>query len=113
MNAMEIDMESPTGRAQFITHGGHAVCLHNDRWDEIKATMKRIEARWTGEFAGRIDGQVSLTGRSYPDVSYMEAIRGEVEAMGPVPSREEILEITAKDPASWSDAIIAEREERF
>ncbi len=33
-----------------------------------RSTMKRIEARWTGEFAGRIDGQVSLTGRSYPDV---------------------------------------------
>jgi hypothetical protein len=43
----------------------------------------------------------------------MEAVRREVEAMGRVPSREEILEITAKDPASWSDAIIAEREERF
>ena len=33
-----------------------------------RSTMKWIEARWTGEFAGRIDGQVSLTGRSYPDV---------------------------------------------
>ncbi|MGA1994436.1 MAG: antitoxin family protein [Bryobacteraceae bacterium] len=55
----------------------------------------------------------TVPGRSYPDVSYMEAVRREVEAMGRVPSREEILEITAKDPASWSDAIIAEREERF
>jgi hypothetical protein len=32
-----------------------------------RSTMKRIEARWTGEFDGRIDGQVSLTGRPYPE----------------------------------------------
>jgi predicted DNA-binding antitoxin AbrB/MazE fold protein len=51
--------------------------------------------------------------RSYLDVQYMEATRREVEALEHIPSREEILEITAKDPTSWADAIIAEREERF
>jgi predicted DNA-binding antitoxin AbrB/MazE fold protein len=58
------------------------------------------------------DGPMA-SGRSYLDVQFMEAIRHEVEASGRVPSREEILEITSKDPASWADAIIAEREERF
>jgi predicted DNA-binding antitoxin AbrB/MazE fold protein len=51
--------------------------------------------------------------RSYLDVQYMEAIRREVEALEHIPSREEILEITTKDPTSWADSIIGEREERF
>ena len=55
----------------------------------------------------------AASGQTYPDVQYMEAIRREVEAMGHIPSREEILEITSKDPASWADAISAEREERI
>ena len=33
--------------------------------------------------------------------------------MGRVPTLEEIHKITSKDPSSWAEAIIAEREERF
>ncbi|MGA2144826.1 MAG: antitoxin family protein [Bryobacteraceae bacterium] len=55
----------------------------------------------------------TVSGRTYLDVPYMETIRREVEALHQVSSHEEILEMTSKDPASWSDAIVAEREERF
>jgi predicted DNA-binding antitoxin AbrB/MazE fold protein len=58
------------------------------------------------------DGSTVPAG-SYLDAQYMEAIRREVRALEHIASREEILEITSKDPASWARAIIAEREERF
>ena len=50
---------------------------------------------------------------SHPDLDYLEAIKKEVASMGPVPTLEEIHKITSKDPTSWAEAIIAEREERF
>ena len=50
---------------------------------------------------------------SHADLDYLEAIKKEVASMGRVPTLEEIHEITSKDPASWAEAIIAEREERF
>lgn len=33
-----------------------------------RSTMKRVQVKWNGEFEGRIDGQVSLSGRNHPDV---------------------------------------------
>jgi predicted DNA-binding antitoxin AbrB/MazE fold protein len=50
---------------------------------------------------------------SHPDLDYLEAIKKEVASMGRVPTLEEIHKITSKDPSSWAEAIIAEREERF
>ena len=51
--------------------------------------------------------------RSHPDSDYLEAVQKEVASMGRVPTLEEIHQITSKDPTSWAEAIIAEREERF
>ncbi len=51
--------------------------------------------------------------RSHLDSDYLEAIKKEVASMGRVPTLEEIHKITSKDPASWAEAILAEREERF
>ena len=50
---------------------------------------------------------------SHPDLDYLEAVKKEVASMGRPRTLEEIHEITSKDPTSWADAIIAEREERF
>ncbi|MEK7409068.1 MAG: antitoxin family protein [Acidobacteriota bacterium] len=50
---------------------------------------------------------------AFLDHEYMEEVREEVEAMDYVPSHEEVRKITSKDPASWAEYIIAEREDRF
>jgi hypothetical protein len=34
-----------SGRSEFIGNGGHAVCLHTERWDVTLATMQRIERK--------------------------------------------------------------------
>ena len=51
--------------------------------------------------------------RSYLDLGYIERIKKEVDAMNHIPSIEEVRAITSKDPASWAEAIIAGREDRF
>jgi predicted DNA-binding antitoxin AbrB/MazE fold protein len=51
--------------------------------------------------------------RSHIDHEYLERVRKEVAESGPVPSLEEVRRILSKDTSSWSEAIIAEREERF
>ena len=50
---------------------------------------------------------------SLVDRSFLEQARREVAAAGYIPTHEEVRRMTAKDPSSWSEAIIAEREERF
>ena len=50
---------------------------------------------------------------SLVDQSFLEQARKEVAAAGYIPTHEEVREMTAKDAGSWSEAIIAEREERF
>jgi predicted DNA-binding antitoxin AbrB/MazE fold protein len=50
---------------------------------------------------------------SHPDLDYLEAIKKEVASMGRVRTLEEIHKSTSKDPTSWAESIIAEREERF
>ena len=50
---------------------------------------------------------------SLVDRSFLEQAREEVAAAGYIPTHEEVRRMTAKDPSSWSEAIIAEREERF
>ncbi len=51
--------------------------------------------------------------RSHLDVEYLRTVKKEVAAMERIPTLEEVHKITSKDPASWSEAIIAEREEQF
>jgi predicted DNA-binding antitoxin AbrB/MazE fold protein len=50
---------------------------------------------------------------SLVDQSFLAQARKEVAAAGYAPSHEEVRRMTAKDVSSWSEAIIAEREERF
>jgi predicted DNA-binding antitoxin AbrB/MazE fold protein len=50
---------------------------------------------------------------SYLDLGYVESIKKEVDAMEHVPSMEEVRALTSKDPASWAEAIIADREDRI
>ena len=50
---------------------------------------------------------------SLVDRGFLEQARKEVAAAGRVSTHEEIRRTTAKDPSSWSEAIIAERQERF
>jgi hypothetical protein len=50
---------------------------------------------------------------SLVDRSFLEQAREEVAAAGYISTHEEIRRMTAKDTSSWSEAIIAEREERF
>jgi predicted DNA-binding antitoxin AbrB/MazE fold protein len=50
---------------------------------------------------------------SLVDQSFLELARAEVAAAARVPTHEEVRRMTAKDASSWSDTIIAEREERF
>ena len=50
---------------------------------------------------------------SLVDQSFLEQARKEVAAAGYLPTHEELRRMTAKDTSSWSEAIIAEREERF
>ena len=47
------------------------------------------------------------------DQSFLEQARKEVAAADGIPTHEEVRRMTAKDASSWSEAIIAEREERF
>jgi len=47
------------------------------------------------------------------DRSFLELARKEVAAAGYIPTHEEVRRMTARDASSWSEAIIAEREERF
>ena len=47
------------------------------------------------------------------DQDFLEQARKEVAAAGRIPTIEEVRRISAKDPSSWAEAIIAEREERF
>lgn len=47
------------------------------------------------------------------DYAYLEYARKEVAAASYIPNHEEVRRMTAKDPTSWSDAINAQREERF
>ena len=51
--------------------------------------------------------------RSHPDLDYLDAVRREIASVDRVLTLEEIHKITSKDPTSWADAIVAEREERF
>ena len=44
---------------------------------------------------------------------FLEQARKEVAAASRIPTHEEVRRMTAKDASSWSEAIIAEREERF
>lgn len=37
------DHTMSTGRSDFVSTGGHGVCLHQDRWDEVRAALRRIE----------------------------------------------------------------------
>jgi len=48
---------------------------------------------------------------SLVDQGFLERARKEVAAAGRVPTHEEIRRITAKDPTSWAETIIAERDE--
>jgi predicted DNA-binding antitoxin AbrB/MazE fold protein len=50
---------------------------------------------------------------SLVDQSFLEQARKEVSAAGCIPTHEGIRRMTASDASSWSEAIIAERDERF
>ena len=51
--------------------------------------------------------------RSYLDLAYIESVTKEVDSMDYVPSSEEVRAMMSKDPTSWAEAIIADREDRF
>jgi predicted DNA-binding antitoxin AbrB/MazE fold protein len=51
--------------------------------------------------------------RTQLDSAYLSAVRHEVAGFDLIPTLEEVHNITAKDPTSWSEFIIAERQERF
>jgi predicted DNA-binding antitoxin AbrB/MazE fold protein len=51
--------------------------------------------------------------RAHPDPDYLEAVRREVGSIDRILTLEEIHKITSKDPTSWAEATVAEREERF
>ena len=50
---------------------------------------------------------------SLVDRSFLDQARPEVAAAGYIPTHEEVRGMTASDATSWSEAIIAERQERF
>jgi predicted DNA-binding antitoxin AbrB/MazE fold protein len=50
---------------------------------------------------------------SLVDQSFLEQARKEVAAADYIPTHEEVRRMTVMDAGSWSEAIIAEREERF
>jgi predicted DNA-binding antitoxin AbrB/MazE fold protein len=50
---------------------------------------------------------------SLVDQSFLDHARTEVADANYIPSHEEVRRMTATDTSSWSDAIIAERDERF
>ena len=43
------------------------------------------------------------------DQTFLERARKEVAAAEHIPSHEEVRRMTAKDPSSWAEAIVAER----
>ncbi len=47
------------------------------------------------------------------DHDFLERARKEVAAARYIPTLEEVQRMTANDPSSWAEAIIAEREDRF
>ena len=47
------------------------------------------------------------------DLDYLETVKKEVAARDPAPTLEEVRAATSKDHSSWSDLIIAGREDRF
>jgi len=47
---------------------------------------------------------------SLVDRSFLEQARKEVAAADYIPTHDEVRGMTAKDPSSWSEAIVAERE---
>ena len=47
------------------------------------------------------------------DRNFQEEARQAVAVAGPVPTHEEVRRMTAQDSSCWSEAIIAERQERF
>ena len=47
------------------------------------------------------------------DRSFLEQAHKEVAVADYIPTHEELRGMTAKDTSSWSEAIVAEREERF
>ncbi len=49
---------------------------------------------------------------AYLDHEYLETVRKEVQRVEQIPSRSQILQITSRDPESWSEAVTAEREDR-
>lgn len=50
---------------------------------------------------------------SLVDRSFLEEARREVAAARHIPTHEEVRRLTAEDSGSWSQAIVAAREERF
>ena len=50
---------------------------------------------------------------SVVDQSFLEQARKEVAGADHIPTHEEVRRMMAKDASSWSEAIIAEREDRF
>ena len=51
--------------------------------------------------------------RVQPQTMYREEARQEVAAAGYMPTHEEVRRMTARDSSCWSEAIIAERQERL
>ena len=58
---------------------------------------------------GRVEAERIVAGAA----DYVAAVRVEVAAMDRIPTLDEIRKITSKDPSSWAETIIVEREERF
>jgi predicted DNA-binding antitoxin AbrB/MazE fold protein len=47
------------------------------------------------------------------DHDFLERAKKEVAAARHIPTLEEVQRMTADDPSSWAEAIVAEREDRF
>ena len=47
------------------------------------------------------------------DREFLERARQELAEVSEIPTLEEIHRMTARDPSSWSEAIVAERERQF
>jgi predicted DNA-binding antitoxin AbrB/MazE fold protein len=47
------------------------------------------------------------------DYDFLESARKEVAGAKHIPTLEEVQRLTADDPTSWAEAIVAEREDRF
>ena len=55
----------------------------------------------------------SVSERCHLDADFMDRVKKEVETMDHIPTHEEARQATSKDPSSWAELIIAEREDRF